>query len=87
LSNPKAIIFFSALLPQFVIPGDNVPSQFFILGAISIAVEMPVLLAYGLAAERGSKLALMKRFSRWPDRIAGGFLVGAGVSLAAMRKL
>lgn len=87
LSNPKAIVFFSALLPQFVTPGDRVVEQFIILGIISIVVELPVLLVYGWVAERGGRLILGGRFSSLPDRIAGGFLVGAGVSLAAVRKL
>jgi threonine/homoserine/homoserine lactone efflux protein len=87
LSNPKAIVFFSALLPQFVSPGGNVLEQFMILGMISVAVEFPVLLIYGWAAERGSRLIVKGKFSTWPDRIAGGFLIGAGVSLAAVRRL
>ncbi|HKA16934.1 MAG TPA: LysE family translocator [Blastocatellia bacterium] len=39
LSNPKAIIFFSALLPQFVSPEQSVTEQFTILGVISIAMS------------------------------------------------
>jgi threonine/homoserine/homoserine lactone efflux protein len=85
LSNPKAIVFFTALLPQFVTPGGDLPGQFLVLGIISIAVEFPVLLAYGWMAERGGKL-IPERFAALPDRIAGGFLVGAGLGLAAIRK-
>jgi len=87
LSNPKAIVFFSALLPQFVTPGERVIEQLVILGIISIAVEFPVLLAYGWMAERGSRLLAGGRFATLPDRIAGGFLIGAGVSLATVRRL
>lgn len=87
MSNPKAIVFFSALLPQFITPGDRVIEQFIVLGIISIAVELPVLLFYGWIAERGSQFIVNGRFSSLPDRIAGGFLIGAGVSLAAVRKL
>jgi homoserine/homoserine lactone efflux protein len=87
LSNPKAIVFFTALLPQFVSPGARVIEQFAILGIISIAVGFPVLLVYGWAADGGSRLIPKGTFSSLPDRIAGGFLVGAGVTLAAARKL
>lgn len=87
LSNPKAIVFFSALLPQFVSPGGRVLEQFLALGVISLIVELIVLTTYGWAAERGSTLILNTRFSSLPDRIAGGFLIGAGASLAVMRKL
>lgn len=87
LSNPKAIVFFSALLPQFVTPGDRMIEQFVILGIISLAVEFPVLLAYGWMAERGSRFIAGGRFAALPDRIAGGFLIGAGVSLATVQKI
>jgi homoserine/homoserine lactone efflux protein len=39
LSNPKALVFFTALLPQFVSPGGKIFAQFVTLGLISIAVE------------------------------------------------
>ena len=87
LSNPKAIVFFSALLPQFVSPDGGVVQQFVVLGIISLAVELAVLSSYGWLAERGSKLIHNARFSAVPDRIAGGFLIGAGVSLAAIRRV
>jgi homoserine/homoserine lactone efflux protein len=85
LSNPKAIVYFTALLPQFITPGDRVFVQFLILGILSVAVETPVLLAYGWIAERGGEL-IPERFASLPDRIAGLFLIGAGVGLASIRK-
>jgi homoserine/homoserine lactone efflux protein len=87
LSNPKAIVFFSALLPQFVSPDAGMLEQFAILGVVSLAIEFCVLVTYGWAAERGSKLFLRGRFSLLTDRIAGGFLVCAGLGLAATRRL
>ena len=85
LSNPKAIVYFTALLPQFVTPGGRVFEQFVLLGVLSVAVEFPVLLAYGWVAARGGEL-IPERFSTLPDRIAGAFLIGAGVGLASLRK-
>lgn len=86
LSNPKAIVFFSALLPQFVAPDAGVAAQFAVLGVISLIVELIVLTTYGLAVERGTRLIANSQMWVLPDRIAGGFLIGAGVSLAAMRR-
>ena len=85
LSNPKAIVFFTALLPQFVTPGESVFEQFMVLGLVSIAVEFPVLAVYGWVAERGGRL-IPERYISLPNRIAGVFLVGAGVGLASIRK-
>ena len=85
LANPKAIVFFTALLPQFVSPNALVVEQFMLLGVVSIAVEFPVLVGYGWLAQRGRKL-FPERFSSLPSRIAGGFLIGAGLGLASMRR-
>jgi threonine/homoserine/homoserine lactone efflux protein len=83
LANPKAIVFFAALLPQFVDPTRPVAVQFLVLGVISISVELPVLLMYGFAADRGR--ALYRKHSRMFERLAGACLIAAGAKLAAMR--
>lgn len=87
MSNPKAIVFFAALLPQFITANDHMAVQFFILGVISIAVEFPVLVAYGWLAERGRKLLPEGRLAALPDKVACVFLIGTGVSLATIQKL
>ena len=81
LANPKAIAFFTALLPQFIQAGGRVMVQFVVLGLISIAVEFPVLTAYGWLSARGSGF-LPARFASLQGRIAGGFLIAAGIGLA-----
>ncbi len=86
LANPKAIIFFTALLPQFITTNENVLLQFFILGVTSIVFEFPVLVAYGWVAERGRRWIPKGRFAALPDRVAGMFLIGTGIGLAAIRK-
>ena len=84
LANPKAVVFFTALLPQFIDPRGPVTLQFFTLGVISTVIEFPVLAMYGFAADRGR--ALYARHTRWIERIAGGCLIAAGVKLAATRQ-
>lgn len=88
LSNPKAIVFFTALLPQFISPDPRpggVFLQFLVLGVVSLVVEFPVLMFYGWLAERGGSL-VPARYSSLPDRVAGGFLIGAGVGLASLHR-
>ena len=85
LANPRAIIFFTALLPQFISPGGRVLQQFLLLGMISIAVEFPVLAGYAWLAHQSRSL-ISERFALLPTRIAGGFLIGAGIGLAAIRR-
>ncbi|HKX31477.1 MAG TPA: LysE family translocator [Blastocatellia bacterium] len=86
LSNPKAVLFFTALLPQFISSGGDVTQQLVWLGVVSIVVECPVLLAYGWLAERGRKLLPAGRLAVLPNRIAGGCLIGVGVGLASMKR-
>ncbi|HVR40864.1 MAG TPA: LysE family translocator [Thermoanaerobaculia bacterium] len=81
LANPKAIVFFTALLPQFIDPHGRIALQLGILGIVSIAIELPVLAMYGFAADRGR--AIYGRHARVIERAAGGCLVVAGAKLAA----
>jgi homoserine/homoserine lactone efflux protein len=77
MSNPKAILFFSALLPQFLNPHESVIPQIAILGATSVLIEFSILLGYGIAGS-----AITPRYARWTNRVAGGLLIGAGAGLA-----
>jgi threonine/homoserine/homoserine lactone efflux protein len=83
LANPKAIVFFTALLPQFVDSSQPMTRQFVILGVTSILVELPVLLLYGLAADRGR--AVYGKHARLIERLSGACLLAAGAKLAASR--
>jgi threonine/homoserine/homoserine lactone efflux protein len=77
MSNPKAILFFSALLPQFLNPHALIVPQIVILGVTSVLIELSILLGYGIAGS-----AITPRYARWTNRVAGGLLIGAGAGLA-----
>lgn len=82
LANPQAILYFVAILPQFMDVSAAPLPQLLALGFISIFIEFPILLAYGWLAERGGSLMRQGRFAQWIDRVGGAFLIGAGVKLA-----
>jgi threonine/homoserine/homoserine lactone efflux protein len=81
-ANPKALLFFVALLPQFIDPAGRVAPQILVLGVTSVVIELVVLLAYGAAAGRFHALAENPRFARVAGAVAGTMLVGAAIGAA-----
>ncbi|MFI6046149.1 LysE family translocator [Nocardia sp. NPDC051321] len=84
VTNPKAIIFFAAILPNFADPAaGSLPLQFLILGSIFLAVAMVSDSAWALLASSARTW-----FARSPRRLeavggAGGMMiVGLGASVA-----
>jgi homoserine/homoserine lactone efflux protein len=81
-ANPKALMFFVALLPQFIDPTRPIAQQILILGVTSVVIEFFVLAAYGYLAARAAAIAHEPRFVALTNRISGGMLVAAGAGLA-----
>lgn len=83
LGNPKAILFYSALLPTFLDMTKIHVGDFLILAAIVVAISYMVYGGYILLAERSRRLLSSKRASRLYNRMTGTVLIGAGVAVAA----
>lgn len=49
-ANPKAVVFFAALFPQFIVPGSDFLQQLFILSLTYIVIDGCFLTAYGVGA-------------------------------------
>jgi threonine/homoserine/homoserine lactone efflux protein len=85
-ANPKALLFFTAILPQFIDPANPVAPQIIILGVSSIVVEFLVLLTYGQLAGRTLHAVQNPRFEKISNRVAGALLVAAGLGLARLKQ-
>lgn len=83
LTNPKAIVFIAALVPQFIVPDRPQWPQFAIIGATMVAVDVMVMSCYALLATRFRPLLRNPRLLRLQNRIFGGLFVGAGAMLAS----
>lgn len=71
LANPKTLIFFVAILPQFVDPRLAIGPQMLWLAAGSIVPEFFILAGYGWLGARAAQFAVDPRYARWTDRAAG----------------
>jgi threonine/homoserine/homoserine lactone efflux protein len=83
-SNPKSIVFFTAVLPQFVDrSAGHVPAQMLVLGALFMAIAVISDSSYALAA--GTARSWIARSPRRLELVggAGGLaMIGIGASLA-----
>ena len=86
LANPKSVLFFGALMPQFIDPTGPLLAQYLLFGLICFATEMPVLAGYGWIAAQGRRYAAGPRVALWRERVSGGLLMGVGASLAMIRR-
>ncbi len=82
VSNPKAIVFFVAILPQFIDPRGVIWLQLVILTIASIAIELAVLSGYTLAADRLRRSPAAERASLWIERAGGAILIGIAARIA-----
>jgi homoserine/homoserine lactone efflux protein len=85
-ANPKALLFFTAILPQFIDARHDVVFQVMVLGISSIVVEFVILFIYGQLAGRALSAARNPRFEKLTNRAAGSLLIGAGVGLARLKR-
>jgi homoserine/homoserine lactone efflux protein len=82
VTNPKALLFVSALLPQFINPNYAIPMQLAIMVLTTVTVDAIVLAAYALLAQRGSRSL---RSSRWGTAFESAF--GAAMVFFGLRLL
>ncbi len=86
ITNPKAIILFAAIFPQFIDPGQPAARQFLVLGSIYLASEFVSTAVY---ATGGRQIRRFIRTSRGVVRLnkaTGGFFMGAGGLLLATNR-
>lgn len=82
LSNPKAILFAAAFLPQFVDPARAKAPQFAALVAMFCVIEVSCYFAYALGGRQASAWLANPDVRRWFDRGAGTLFAAFAVLMA-----
>ncbi len=85
LSNPKAILFFAAFLPQFIQPSVPQGVQFLWLGVIFVVIDTLVMVAYAQAGARLVNILSLSALRLLNRACAAGMWLLAG-TLAVLRE-
>lgn len=86
IGNPKAILLFTAFLPQFIDQTGNVTSQFAVLGGLFLALECVAISLYGYMGVHARRLFARPSGKRLFNRTCAGLLAGAASVLLVSRR-
>ncbi|MBC3411536.1 MULTISPECIES: LysE family transporter [Pseudomonas] len=86
VSNPKALVFMLAVLPQFINPHAPLLMQYVMIAVTMVSVDMLVMAGYtGLASKVLRLLRTPKQQTR-VNRTFAGLFIGAATFLATLRR-
>ncbi|MNZ39645.1 threonine transporter RhtB [Pseudomonas alkylphenolica] len=86
VSNPKALIFMLAVLPQFINPHAPLLPQYLIITATMVTVDLLVMAGYTGLAARVLRLLRTPKQQRRMNRTFAGLFLGAATLLATIRR-
>ncbi|MGF1704694.1 LysE family translocator [Enterovibrio norvegicus] len=80
--NPKGLLMYMAILPQFISPEGNAAMQALVLSGIFVASCGVIYLGVALAASRAHGKNMSDTARRKLEAVAGVFLTGAAIKIA-----
>jgi homoserine/homoserine lactone efflux protein len=86
IGNPKGILFFTALFPQFIDTKHTTPGVFMILFLTLGLVAFGCYMLYAIFGVRLNRLFQIRRFRRGFNRITGSVFIGTGLAIAFSKK-
>jgi threonine/homoserine/homoserine lactone efflux protein len=86
LGNPKMVVFFSSLLPQFITRGHASFGTLLMLGLLFNVMTLTWLTGYALVVARVGDVLRRERVRRSMEAVTGLVLVGLGLRLATERR-
>ncbi len=85
LSNPKAVVFFTAVLPPFLDPARAILPQLALFGATAIAMDVAAMSLYGVAGGALARTLSDARASRIFAALVGALLLIASAFILLRR--
>lgn len=82
LTNPKAIVFTTALFPQFIVASQPLPGQFSLLVVTFMSFSFLCLVAYAFATHKAKQHSRPWFSAKTAGRAFGGTFILAGAALA-----
>ena len=81
--NPKAIVFFTAIFPQFIQVGQDYLIQFGTLLSLLALIAFICFMLYAICGQRLIFLLKRNKVRKYFNEVTGGAFVGVGIALAA----
>jgi threonine/homoserine/homoserine lactone efflux protein len=85
-TNPKAVLFFTALFPQFIDAHQPVLPQFVLLTLVFMTISYISHLSYAMLASRAHGAFLRPLFAKWLSRVTGIVFMVSAVLLLTVRR-
>lgn len=85
VTNPKPILFFTAIFPQFLDTDNAVLPQFALMTMIFLLISFVSLCTYGYLSGKSKKWVNNPSKMRWFNRITGGLFIGLGLGLLTVK--
>ncbi|MEZ8718917.1 LysE family translocator [Vibrio splendidus] len=86
VTNPKAIVFYSALFPQFIEVEHSTIPQFILLTLTFTSSSFLALLTYALVTKKLKFWLIKEKVRATFNKVTGGIFIGFGLSLILSNK-
>lgn len=84
--NPKAIVFFAAVFPQFIDPNSAYIPQFLTFMGTGGVIAFSCFMLYAIGGQKILALFLNTSVGKYINKTIGGTFIGAGIGLAVSNK-
>jgi homoserine/homoserine lactone efflux protein len=86
IGNPKGLIYFGALFPQFISYQEPIGSQFLILTITFLAIDLMWMFAYAIAGNKIMHWLKSAKHQMWFNTLSGFVLILAAIFMALSGK-